>query len=142
MTTNKILLAGLVGAIVAFLLGFLVFGILLNDFFLNNTGSATGVMRGDTEMLWGPMILGHLTWGILLAVIFGRWANISTLATGAKAGALIGFLVSCTNSLINLGSTNIMNTTAAITNIIAVSIVSAIVGAAVAWFLGRETSKK
>lgn len=137
MNTNKIITAGLVGAVVAFLLGFLVYGMALASFFEANSGSATGVYRGDDEMLWIPMILGHITWGMLFALIYGRWATISTFATGAKAGAVIGFLVGATFDLINLGSTHISNSTAAIVDIIVMTVLSAIVGGVVGWFLGR-----
>ena len=83
MLNSKIFTAGLVGAVVAFLLGFLLYGNLLTDFFMENSGSATGVMRGDDEMQWIPMILGHVTWGMLFAVIYGRcWAG---LALGSQA---------------------------------------------------------
>ena len=138
MSNSKILLAGLVGAIVAFLLGFIVYGNLLAEFFVENSGSASGVMRGDDEMQWIPMILGHLTWGLLFAVIFGRWANITTFATGAKAGALLGFLIGASFDLIQLGSTHIPNLTGVIVDIIVMSIISAIVGGVVGWFLGRD----
>ena len=140
MSNNKIFIAGLVGAVVAFLLGFLVYGNLLADFFMENSGSATGVMRGDDEMQWIPMILGHITWGLLFAVIYGRWANITTFATGAKAGALLGFLIGASFDLIQLGSTHIFNTTGIIVDIVAMVIVSAIVGGVVGWFLGRGNS--
>ena len=138
MNTNKILLAGLIGGAVAFLLGFLIFGIMLSEFLQSNAGSATGVVRGESEMLWAPMVIGHLAWGMFFAIIYGRWANISTFATGAKAGAVLGFLSALTQNMINLGSTHVMNPTAAMSNIVAVSIVSAIVGGVVAWFLGRD----
>jgi uncharacterized membrane protein len=140
MTTNKILIAGLLGAVVAFILGFLTWGIALSGFFEANVGSATGVMRGDNEMQWIPMIIGHLGWGFLMAIIFGRWANISTFATGAKAGAMIGFLISLTYDMINLGTTHLSNTTGAIVNIIAMTVVTSIVGGVVAWMLGRGSS--
>lgn len=138
MSNNKILLAGLVGAIVAFLLGFIVYGNLLTDFFMENAGSATGVMRGDDEMLWVPMILGHVTWGLLIAIIFGRWAGISTCGTGAKAGALLGFLIGASFDLIQLGSTHISNATGAVVDIIVMTVISAIVGGVVGWVLGRN----
>ncbi len=137
MNTNKILIAGLVGAVVAFILGYLTYGMLLSDFFRSNLGSATGVMRGDSEMMWGPLVLGHISWGMLFAIIYGRWANISTFSTGAKAGAILGFLIALTYSMINLGTTHIMNTTGAISDVIASTILSAITGGAVGWFLGR-----
>jgi hypothetical protein len=138
MSNNKILLAGLVGAVVAFILGFIVYGNLLMDFFIENSGSASGVMRGDDEMQWIPMILGHVTWGMLFAIIFGRWANISTFATGAKTGALLGFLIGASFDLIQLGSTHISNVTGIVVDIVVMTVVSAIVGGVVAWFLGRN----
>jgi uncharacterized membrane protein len=141
MKINKILLAGLVGAIVALLLGFLAYDLLLGSFFAANLGSATGVMREETEMLWVPMILGHLSWGMLFAVIYGHWANISTFATGAKAGAILGFLVGFTFDMINLGTTHIMSPTGAIADVVVMIIISAIVGGVVGWFLGRDTPK-
>ncbi len=140
MTTNKILLAGLLGGIVAFILGFLVYGLLLTNFFAANSGSATGVMR-EEDMMWIPMIIGHLTWGIMFAIVYGRWAGISTFVTGAKAGALLGFLIGATFDMISLGSTHIMNVTGAITDIVVMTIISAIVGGMVGWFLGRDELK-
>jgi len=138
MSNNKILLAGLVGAIIAFLLGFIVYGNVLTDFFIENSGSASGIMRADDEMQWVPMILGHITWGLLFAIISGRWANISTFVSGAKAGALLGFLIGTSFDLIQLGSTHIANLTGVVVDIIVMTILSAIVGGVVAWFLGRN----
>ncbi|TJY37927.1 hypothetical protein [Pontimicrobium aquaticum] len=138
MSNNKVLLAGLVGAVIAFLLGFIVYGNVLTDFFVENSGSASGVMRGDDEMQWVPMILGHITWGLLFAIIYGRWANISTFTSGAKTGALLGFLIGASFDLIQLGSTHIPNLTGVIVDIIVMTIISAIVGGVVGWFLGRK----
>lgn len=141
MNTNKILVAGLVGAAFAFILGFLTWGIVLSEFFEANAGTATGVIRGDDEMLWIPMILGHLAWGFLLAIIYGRWANIKTFSTGAKAGAVLGFLIAFTYDMINLGSTHISNTLGAIVDVLAMTVVTAIVGGIVGWMLGRGNAE-
>ncbi len=137
---NKILIAGLVGAVVAFILGFLVWGLALSSFMESNLGTATGVMRDESDFLWIPMVLGHISWGIFFAYVFGHWANISTFSTGASAGALLGFLVGFTYDMISLGSTNVMNATGAIVDIIAMTIVSAIVGGVVGLMLGRGGS--
>ena len=137
MNTNKILLAGLIGGAVAFLLGFLFYGLLLTNFFTANAGTATGVMRADADMQWIPMIVGHLAWGLLFALVFGRWASISTFATGAKAGAVLGLLVALTYDMISLGSTNVSTLDAALVDIVVMTGISAIVGGVVGWFLGR-----
>ncbi len=137
MNTNKILLAGLIGGVVAFILGFLFYGLICSEFFASNMGSATGVMRGDDEMQWVPMILGHLAFGLLFAVIFGRWANISTFATGAKAGAVIGLLISLAHGMIQFGSTHLSNLTGTLADIGIATVLSAVTAGVVGWFLGR-----
>ena len=141
MNITKILLAGLIGGAVAFLLGFLTFGVLLADFFQSNAGTASGVMRGDGEMLWIPMILGHLGIGMLIAYIYGRWAQISTFATGAQAGAVIGFLVAFAEDMIDFGAMNLMNLTGTLVNIIVLTIITAVVGGDVGWIMGKNAAK-
>ena len=138
MNTNKIIMSGLIGTVVAFLLGWLVYGMLLHNYMSENMGSATGVMKGDEDMNWIALILGHVAMGMLLALIYGRWANISTFATGAKAGAVIGFLMTAMHALISLGTSNIHAWNTAIIDMIAGAVITAIVGGVVAWFLGRE----
>lgn len=138
MDTSKIIVAGLVGGVVAFILGFLVWGLALNSFMAENTGSATGVMKSEADFNWIAMVLGHLSYGLLFAIVFGRWASISTFATGAKAGAVLGFLFGFTSDMIMYGSTNIMNLTGTIVDIVAMTIIGAIVGGVVALMLGRK----
>ncbi len=137
MDTSKIIVAGLVGGIAFFILGYLVWGLALAGLMEQNVGSATGVARSESEFNWITMILGNISMGLLLAVIFGRWAGISTFATGAKAGAIIGLLMGAANDLIMYSTTNIMNLTGVIVDIIAMTIVTAIVGGVVALMLGR-----
>jgi hypothetical protein len=136
MSTSKILIAGLVTGVVAFLLGWLFYGILLMDFFESNAGNATGVSRGES-MIWWALIAGNLIWGIFFAYIFGKWANISTAMTGAKAGAIIGLLLGAGWGLIYYGTSDIMNLTATIVDILVTGVTSAIMGAVAGWMLGR-----
>ena len=141
MTINRIVVAGLIGGVVAFILGFLFYGLLLSPFFEANAGSATGVARGETEMLWVPMIIGQLAWGMLFAIIYGRWASISTLVTGAKTGAVLAFLVALTYDMISLATTHIMTFSGAIADMILSAIIGAAVGGVVGWFLGKDYVK-
>lgn len=138
MKNNKILIAGLIGGVAAFLLGWLVYGMALHGFFEQNAGTATGVNRSPEDMVWWAMIVAHLAFGYLFALIFGRWANISTFATGAKAGAVIGLLMGLAYGLIWYGTSNVMNLTGTFVDILAGAFNSAIIGGVVAWWLGRE----
>lgn len=138
MSTNKILIAGLIGGVAAFILGALFYGLLLGDFMKSNAGSATGVERAPEEIVWWAMIIGHLAWGFLFSVIYGRWANISTFVTGAKAGGVIGLLLGLGYDLIWYGTSNVMNLTATFVDVFVTVVMSALIGGIVAWWLGRK----
>jgi len=136
MSNNKILVAGIIGAVTYFILGFLVYDLALSGFYGEHMVKTC--MRGDEETVWWAMIVSHLAWGIFIALIYGRWASISTFATGAKAGAVIGALVSLA---INLGQyamfTN-MDLTIALTDVVVGAVLTAIIGGVVGWWLGRK----
>ncbi|MDH3796140.1 MAG: hypothetical protein OER83_04640, partial [Flavobacteriaceae bacterium] len=85
MNAGKIIIAGLIGSIVAFMLDFITFAFLLEDFFLVNSGTAEGVERGD-DLLMTPLIIGHLAWGLLLAYILGKLSHIDSFSQGALTG--------------------------------------------------------
>lgn len=133
---TKVLLAAFVGGVTSFLLGWVFYGILLADFFAANVGTATGVMKDDTAMGWIPLIVGNLTTGLLYAMIFSRWAGITTFKTGAIGGAWVGFLIGLSYDMTALGTTNIMNTTAALVDPLVWAAISAIAGGMVGWALG------
>ncbi|HMQ08847.1 MAG TPA: hypothetical protein PKC30_16220 [Saprospiraceae bacterium] len=137
MSTNKILISGVVAGVVTFLLGWLLYGMLLASFFEGQTGSAQGVMRADDDMVWWALVLGNLLYGVLLAYVFGKWANISTPSTGATAGATLGFLLAASWGLVYFATANIMTLTGTIADIVVWTVISAIAGAAAAWMLGR-----
>lgn len=53
-------MATLAGFIVYFILGFIFYGMLLMDFYAAHSGSASGVMRTDAEMMWWALIAGNV----------------------------------------------------------------------------------
>lgn len=137
MNAKKIIIAGLTGSVVAYLLGWLIWGVLLSDIMQDYSGSATGVMRSDDEMLHIPLAVGHLGLGFLLAIIYGRWASISTFSTGMIAGAVIGFLTTFGADMIALGTTHLIEMEGAIIDILAATVSMGITGGVVGWMLGR-----
>ena len=84
MKTKNFLVSGLVGGIVAFFLGWLIWGILFADFFPQPEESSNSMIM---------IALGSLSYGLLISYIFVKWAQISTAATGAKGGAVLGLLL-------------------------------------------------
>ncbi|MBT8259957.1 MAG: hypothetical protein KJN82_01480 [Bacteroidia bacterium] len=84
MKTKNFLISGIVGGIVNFLLGWLFYGLLFVDSFPQPEESSNTLIM---------IFLGCLTFGLFLAYIFTQWAQITTVSTGAKAGAIIGIFM-------------------------------------------------
>ncbi|MEZ5039083.1 MAG: hypothetical protein R2828_04300 [Saprospiraceae bacterium] len=141
MSTNKILLAGLAGGVTAFIAGFVIYGLALMPFFEANTSEA-GLKLAKVPMVWWAMVAGNIVWGMFLAYVFGKWANISTFPSGAKAGALIGFLVALSVDLMMFSTMDHSNLTATLVDPLANAALSAIVGGVVGVVLGMGGEAK
>ena len=134
MKGNKILMGGITGGIVLFLAGGLLYGLLLGDFITENMGTASGVNKDVPDMLW--LIIGNLAYGFLLSIILGSWANKTTWLEGAKSSVIVGVLLAVFFDTMMYATTNIYNLTAIFIDIIAVTVMSAIAGAAIGYVLG------
>ncbi|MGE0590592.1 MAG: hypothetical protein AB7O48_18570, partial [Cyclobacteriaceae bacterium] len=60
MDAKKRIMATLAGFVVFFLLGWLIYGMLMMDFYMSNAGTATGVQREETDMIWWALVLGNV----------------------------------------------------------------------------------
>jgi hypothetical protein len=89
---TRVLAGTVAGAVVFFLGGWLIYGIILKSYF-DGTMSASAKSVMNTEPNFVPLILAQFAFGALFAIIFERWAAIRTFAGGLKAGALIMFLI-------------------------------------------------
>lgn len=134
----KILLAALAGGVASFLLGWLVFGILLDPWYRSiMTPEAAAAQRAPEDMLMWAIILSNLVYGLLLALIYSRWGGISTFKGGAIAGVIIGLLVALSY---DLGFYAFMKTwtnpAILFVDPLASGAVGAVVGGVVGWVLG------
>ena len=98
MKTKNFLVAGVVAGIVYFLLGWLFYGILFADFFPEQPDDSAQTML--------MVFLGCLTYGLFIAYIFTKWAQISTATTGLKAGAIIGLFTALYFNFFNMAMTS------------------------------------
>jgi hypothetical protein len=139
MNSKNYFLAGILGGIVYFLLGWLVYGMLLMNYMEENAGLALGVNR--VVMLFWSIGLGSLLYGFFLSYIFSCVGQVKTAAAGAKSGAWVGFLVAGAIDFIMYGSTNISTLNAVAVDILAATVLASITGAVVAWVLGAGATK-
>lgn len=85
----KILRGTVFGGIAYFFLGWLIYGILLMDFF--SAGIKQCYNRPDGEMVWWALILSNLAAALLLTLIL-NWSKAKGFADGLRTGALTGAL--------------------------------------------------
>ncbi|RKD92018.1 DUF1761 family protein [Mangrovibacterium diazotrophicum] len=140
--TKKLLLSGLAGGVVFFLLGWVFYGMLFGEFFANNAGSATGVYKSDEEMNLLLLFLGNLASGYLLAFIFGCWGTVKSALDGTSKGFIIGILIGLGFDFVMYSTSNLMNFTAVIVDIIIYGVMTAVAGAVVGGILSNSKKSK
>lgn len=132
MDIKKLLTGTIVGAIVAFICGYLIFGFALSSYMAEN---ASAVAEPNVIFL----AAGHIVYAGLLTYIFMKWAGIKTATTGAKAGALIALLGALAFNWIWHATSPMFpgGCVATIVDAVGAGVVWALGGAAIGWVLGR-----
>jgi hypothetical protein len=85
----KILKGTIFGGVVYFVLGWLVYGILMADFSLANYNQCMN--RPSADMVWWAIILSNLVYALFLTLVL-KWSRAEKWIDGLKTGALFGLL--------------------------------------------------
>ncbi|HNU89301.1 MAG TPA: hypothetical protein PKJ94_13455 [Ferruginibacter sp.] len=133
MDLKKLFMGGIVGGILFFLLGWLIYGMLLMDFMNNHTGAAGNVSRSEPDFLY--LAIGNLAMGFLLAYIFVK-SNVNSMAGGFITGAVLGLLMSVGYDCMIYGTTTVISKTAMAADVAVSTVMTAIAGAVVAMVMG------
>jgi len=89
---NKRILRGTIfGGIAFFLLGWLIYGIIMMGYNTANTNQCMNNPNG--EMIWWAILLGNFISALLLTLVL-NWSGAKNWMDGLKTGALFGFLLS------------------------------------------------
>ncbi len=126
MRTHRIIYGGLAGALAFFLLGWLVYGILLHDFMLDNYDNRLSRPMG--EMVWWALILSNLGSAYLIAIAIS-WSKVKNIVDGIKIAAILGLLISASSDLgVYSMSTTFLNTKALIIDVAVATLLWSVVG--------------
>lgn len=135
MNTKKILLGSFAGAVTYFLLGWLIYGMLLMDYMTNSCPNIPGLNRNESEMLLWVMFISNLLSAFLMAYIFDL-AKISGWMNGMKQGAIIGFIITAAFDTGMYAMTFMLTKNWLMIDVLASTVMAAIVGAVVAAVMG------
>lgn len=109
MNTKQWTVGTIGGAVVLWVLGYIIFETLLKGFYEANMGSATGMAR-DPQILWA-IVVGALGYAALILVALKPHAASLNVTNGMKAGATVGFLLWVCADFTLYGITNLNNLT-------------------------------
>lgn len=135
MITKRFALGALVGGIVLWAVGYLLFELAFANFYSANAGSATGVSRG-ANLIWA-VALGSLSLAVLLTLAIS-WARASSIADGFKIGATVGFLLWFGVDFILYGISNVSSLTKTIVDPLLELVRHGIAGAAIVAVIRRN----
>lgn len=134
----KILKGTIIGGIVFFFLGWLIYGILLMDFSMANYNQCMN--RAETDMIWWAMILSNFALALLLTLIL-KWSGAAGYLDGLKTGAIFGFLLGLSMDLSFYSMTTMYNNLSVMLVDIAVySFMLAVVGMVIVLLWGKDKS--
>lgn len=139
MDVKKLVVGGITAGILLFLLGWLIYGMLLTDFMNNHTGASGNVMRQEPEMLY--LAIGNLAAGFMLAYVFIK-ANVGSMAGGFITAGVLSALVSVSYDCMIYATTTTLSKTAMAADVAASTVMFAITGAITAMVMnmGKKTA--
>jgi len=132
---SKMIVSALVGSVVAFGLGWLVFEVLMHSFYMEHSVKYRGLMRNSETRIWA-IYLAQLTWAGLFAYVFDRWANIRTFAAGLMGGLILSAFIFTSVDLMTWSMMNLFDYKLLIADVIVNTIIMGIVGGVVGLVLG------
>ena len=107
----KILRGTVFGGITYFVLGWLIYGIILNAFMQNNLNQCAA--RADDAMIWWAMIVASLVLALFLTLVL-KWTGAKGIMAGIKTGALFGLLFGISVDLSNYSMSTTFNNLSAV----------------------------
>lgn len=131
MDIKKLLIGGIVGGILFFGLGYLIYGMLLAGYMDKHIGLAGNVNRADADIQFLYLAIGNLASGFMMAYIFMR-AKVKGAVDGMITGGIVGLLMGVGYDCVTYATTTVMSKSMMAADVAGVTVMSAITGAIVA----------
>ncbi len=127
-------MGGIVGGILYFGLGYLIYGKLAMTFFANHPGEIM-VDRAEADLQFLYIGLGSLLQGFMLSYIFVR-ANVSSAVSGFITAGIVGALSSAGMDCIMYGTTKMLSKTGMAADVVCATVMTAVIGAVLGMMMG------
>jgi hypothetical protein len=129
MNVKNFMVGGIVGGVADFLMGWLLYGILLKDTFPKPQGA------GPENMLF--IFLGCLCFGFLLSFIFAQGEGVSRCVPGIKVALGVGLFMSLCNNFFYAMYKDSMDVKMVVIDVVASLAIATVVGAVIGVVNGK-----
>lgn len=133
MNFAKLLIGSIAGAVTTFILGWIIFGMLLMDFMNSHPGLAGNIGKAEPDYLY--LIIGNVAAGLMFSYIFLK-ASINSLGSGFINGGIIGLLMSVANNCIWYSTSTALSKMSMAADVAGTTVMFAISGAVIGLVLG------
>ncbi len=106
---TRVLAATVAGGITFFILGFLLYGLVLDPMVMKPNMNPDALKLINEPPNFVPLVLANFVSAFLLAYIFDKWAGIRTFRGGLEGGAVVWFLISLSFQLMFLAFMKMYN---------------------------------
>lgn len=137
MNWTKLALGTVVGGILYFFLGWLVWGILLKDSMPMPEGMSELISYKPEEMKMELMMASCLFWALFMTWVLMKIGS-TTFQSGATNGAIAGLLVGLTYGLSLAAMYKFWSVNNTLIDGVANLVVNALLGGIIGWILGRK----
>lgn len=135
----RFIVSTIVGGIVFFVLGFLIYGLFLDAWMKANVVEYAGLMNAQPQML--ALVGMNLVWAGLIAFVADNWANVKDFGAGMKVGGVIMFFAGIAINLSNTAFMNIYtNSLVPVVDTVAITFMGVITGGVIGLVLGKMKS--
>jgi uncharacterized membrane protein len=139
LNPKQAVIGTIIGAITLQVVGYLIFEVILSDFYRENVGFAIDAFRAGT-VIWA-LVLASLSFSALITFCVLSDSSALTVRRGFVLGSAVGFLVWLGIDFTAYAFTHLWTLTIVIFNPIMAAIHNGIAGAAIAFVLAKTTEK-
>jgi hypothetical protein len=141
MNAKKFFIGTLVGGIAFFFLGYLIYGLALNSFFMKHSTAVAGSMRGMADIIWWALILGNFAMAALVTYVLLIAGRATSFGNAAGTAASVGLFAGLSTDLIHYATANSFDLHSLAADVIVNIVMYAIAGGIIGAVLGMGGKK-
>ena len=142
--STKLLIGGLLGGIMAFLCGWVIYGQFMYDFFQNSMIQVPGMLKNTMNpgiKEWVSLMISQFSLGFLMAFVLGKFREMDAVK-GLIAGAIIMLLISLYMNCSLFFQLNLFGKKMIIADALVSLVYGGLIGLVTGWYMGRAAVPK